>query len=113
MKPTRIMELLQEAVTADWKRRNAIAVEICHASAALNSEGFYEVGTPASGVKTLFGATYVQFCNEAPHMLPYLYPIAAAMAGDGDGRTWLVDVDLMPFKAFLFDAMHGAQAVRS
>jgi hypothetical protein len=92
MKIERIQALLQEAVTADWKRANAIQCELSNATCAGRGT-VDEIGTPAAGVMTLIEHLYVELRQTNPALLPTMLPVFALACGERDNRSFLSTLD--------------------
>ncbi len=97
MDDVRVMELLQQAVSANFKVRNDIGIELAH-----------EIEKP--DLVAVFNLLYVQFCQEAPSLLPMLYPFVAAVSGDRAEGMFAGRIEMAPFTNLIFDM--NAQAIR-
>ena len=91
MKTERIKDLLEEAVTADWKRANAIQVELARATYA-GSGGERDLHA-AAGVLALIESLYVGLRRTDRAKLPDMLPVFVLACGDRDGRSYIAAID--------------------
>jgi hypothetical protein len=101
MDQIKILALLKEASTADFKRKNEIAAEINQA-----------VHQEAGACVAIFNLLYVQFCQEAPSLLPYLFPFVSAIAGDREEGLFANRIDMGLF-TFMLDQDGIARLARA
>lgn len=91
----RIKSLLEEAVTADWKRANAIQCELNNATCAGEGD-VIQTNTPAAGVLTLIEHLFVELRHADPSLLPTMLPVFALACGDRDRRSFVSSLDAKP-----------------
>jgi hypothetical protein len=80
----KIKDLLAEAAKPETPmiRLTQIQCELGHATAALNSDGVYEVDTPAAGIYAMVKAVFVATARLDRAMIPGLFPFFAVACGD-------------------------------
>lgn len=85
MNQQHLMELLVEAATCtDWRRVNAIQVELEHATHGGDAD-VIEIDDRQAGIRVVLGTLFVQTYQSNPAILPQLFPAFAVMCGiDGD-----------------------------
>lgn len=84
----KVMSLLIEAMNADFQRRNQIGIDLAR-------------DIEIDDLKAVFRLLYVQFCQEKPNLLPYLYPFVAAIAGDRSPGLFAGRIEMRHFTNYL------------
>lgn len=85
MEQQRIKELLEEAaISADWKRTNAIQIEL--------GSAVYDEAEVGGVLVALFNELYMSAIRHRPDILPALLPVFAVLCG-GRGNDMIGEID--------------------